>query len=561
MIDKNRLKGILTKFNSIMAEQNLLGTITNDTERVSASIDGYSFRVLMIGGFSSGKSAFLNTLLGRELLKEAQAPETTIATELRYDKEEYIEAFTSNDDSIRFEIGNLPDIVPEDWRFLVYHIDAPFLQANPDITFVDMPGIDSNLEQHNKAIAQYIPKASAYILLVNCADGTLKKSTEDFLGEVAQYPQSLACFASMTDLRTAENVATVCAQIEAEIKKVYGSQIPVTPISVYDEDFKEKASMALSQFNPQDLFEKKFEGELKALMSLGKSILQTAYDAQSLDVSAIDRRISELETTKSELIKKLDQEKAAISRKYNKQVIPAILLDLERALEAKADQLATALTVSHEAFNASVNSIIRSTLYTSTEQHIENSFEEFVNSFNLSFLNEDNEELKNAIMEGLHLVSTYITQYRESFQTYENNNSAAIKKTFSGVAAAVAITTNFINPLIELVIVFLPTIMDLFSGINRQAQFEELKRKVQLVVVPEIVSKLTPQITMAVCETRDSLISEIECKMKEILDAQEETLKKCKEEKATATQEFEIAQAKIKDGISALDDVMHEVKG
>lgn len=561
MIDKNRLKGILTKFNSIMAEQHLLGTITNESERVAASIDGYSFRVLMIGGFSSGKSAFLNTLLGRELLKEAQAPETTIATELRYDKEEYIEAFTSNDDSIRFELGNLPNIVPENWRFLVYHIDAPFLQANPDITFVDMPGIDSNLEEHNKAIAQYIPRASAYILLVNCADGTIKKSTEDFLGEVAQYPQSLACFASMTDLRTAEDVATVCAQIEAEIKKVYGSQIPVTPISVYDEDFKEKASMALSQFNPQDLFEKKFEGELKALISLGKSILQTAYDAQSLDVSTIDRRISELETTRSKLINKLDQEKAAITRKYNKQVIPAILLDLERALEAKADQLAAALTVSHEAFNASVNSIVRSTLYTSTEQHIGNSFDEFVNSFNLSFLDEDNEELKNAILDGLRLVSNYITQYRESFQTYENNNSAAIKKTFSGVAAAVAITTNIINPLIELVIVFLPTIMDLFSGINRQAQFEELKRKVQLVVVPEIVSKLTPQITMAVCETRDSMITEIECKMKEILDAQEETLKKCREEKATATQEFEIAQAKIKDGISALDDVMHEVKG
>ena len=64
MIDKNRLKGILTKFNSIMAEQHLLGAITNESERVAASIDGYSFRVLMIGGFSSGKSAFLNTLFG-----------------------------------------------------------------------------------------------------------------------------------------------------------------------------------------------------------------------------------------------------------------------------------------------------------------------------------------------------------------------------------------------------------------------------------------------------------------------------------------------------------------
>lgn len=554
MIDKSGLKGVLAKINSIMAEQHLSEAIRMESNRISASIDDYGFRVLMIGGFSSGKSAFLNTLLGRELLKEAQAPETTIATELRYDTEEYVEAITSDDRSIRFELGGIPDIVPDDWRYLVYHVDAPFLKANPDIIFVDMPGIDSNLENHNKAISQYIPKGSAYILLVTCADGTLKKSTEDFLGEVTQYHQSLACFASMADLRTPEDVAKVCGQIESEIKKVYGSLIPVTPISVYDQDFNEKASAALSQFNPQDLFEKKFASELNALIAFGKSILQTSHDAQSLDVSAIDRRIAELETTKTELKRKIELEKAQIAKKYSKQVIPAILLDLERALESRVDQLTTALTVSHEAFNASVNSIIRTTLYTSTEQHIENSFDEFVDSFDLSFLDEDSEELKAAIMEGLHLVSSYITQYGDDCQSFEKNNNAEnFRKAFSGVATTVAIATDFINPLIELVIVFLPTIMDLFAGINRQTKFEDLKRKVQLVVVPEIVSKLTPQITTAVCETRDTMISEIECKMEAILEGQEDTLRKCMEEKASLAESFEIAQAKIKDGIIALE--------
>ena len=554
MIDKHGLKDVLNKVNSIMAEHNLSGTICNELNNISASIDEYGFRVLMIGGFSSGKSAFLNTLLGRGLLKEAQAPETTIATELRYDTTEYIEAFDSDPRSMQFEIGAIPDVIPDEWRYLVYHVDAPFLRSNPDVIFVDMPGIDSNLEVHNKAIAQYIPKGSAYILLVNCTDGTLKKSTEDFLGEVTQYPKSLVCFASMTDLRTAEDVAKVCVQIEAEIKKVYGSQIPVIPISVYDQDFIEKASHAVSQFNPQDLFEKKYTGEINALISLGKSVLQTTYDAQELDVSAIDRKICELESTRTELKNKLDREKAQIAKKYSKQVIPAILSDLERALESRVDQLTTALTVSHEAFNASINSIIRSTLYTSTEQHIENSFDEFVDSFDLSFLDESNEELKAAILEGLHLVSSYITQHRDDDQPFkENSNAESMKKAYSGVAATIAITTDFINPLIELVIVFLPAILDLFAGINRQAQFEDLKRKVQLVVVPEIVSKLTPQIEKAVCETRDAMIAEVECKMKTIFDAQENTLRKCIEEKTSLTENFEIAQAKIKDGIIELE--------
>lgn len=283
-------------------------------------------------------------------------------------------------------------------------------------------------------------------------------------------------------------------------------------------------------------------------------MLQTTYDAQELDVSAIDRKICELESTRTELKNKLDREKAQIAKKYSKQVIPAILSDLERALESRVDQLTTALTVSHEAFNASINSIIRSTLYTSTEQHIENSFDEFVDSFDLSFLDESNEELKAAILEGLHLVSSYITQHRDDDQPFkENSNAESMKKAYSGVAATIAITTDFINPLIELVIVFLPAILDLFAGINRQAQFEDLKRKVQLVVVPEIVSKLTPQIEKAVCETRDAMIAEVECKMKTIFDAQENTLKKCIEEKTSLTENFEIAQAKIKDGIIELE--------
>ena len=41
--------------------------------------------------------------------------------------------------------------------------------------------------------------------------------------------------------------------------------------------------------------------------------------------------------------------------------------------------------------------------------------------------------------------------------------------------------------------------------------------------------------------------------MKTIFDAQENTLRKCIEEKTSLTENFEIAQAKIKDGIIELE--------
>lgn len=554
MIDKKSLIQTVDNITNILLTHDLADTICIESDRIKSSINEYAFRVLMIGGFSSGKSAFLNALMGRELLKENQAPETTIATELLYDSNEFIEAFDCNGASIRFALSDTPSVPPSEWRHLVYHVDCPFLKDNPDIILVDMPGIDSNIEFHNKAISQYISKGSAYILLVSCEDGTLKKSTSDFLQEITQYPQSLSCFVSKADLKPADELKQICAQVESEIAGIYSDHISVSPISVFDSDFSFKVSNQISQFDIQHLFEQKFASEINALISLGKSVLQAASDAQTLDCSSLDRRIKELTANRDELKRKIDCEKKQIEKKYSQQVIPAILMDLERALSARVDQLTSALTVSSEAFNASVNSIIRTVLYTSTEQHIENSFDEFVNQFDLSFLDENNDEFKEAILEGLHLISTYINQVKDCNNLGEDEKKRdSLGRTFQGFAATIAITTDFINPLIELAIVFLPTIMNIISGINRQSQYDDLKQKVQMVVIPEIVSKLSPQISAAVCETRDAMIAEVEKKMENIISTQEATLKKCLDEKEKAKNDFCDNKEKLISDMKTLD--------
>ena len=165
-----------------MIKFQLEDAFSNEIEKLRDAIDEYAFRILMIGGFSAGKSAFLNTLLSREtLLKEDQAPETTIATELVHDEAEFIEAVNAKGEKTRFLIKEGDSLSPKDWRYLIYHVNSPFLKTHPNVILVDMPGLDSNISNHNMAIAQYISKGSAYILLVSCEDGTLKESTSDFL--------------------------------------------------------------------------------------------------------------------------------------------------------------------------------------------------------------------------------------------------------------------------------------------------------------------------------------------------------------------------------------------
>lgn len=550
MINKATITSRVDNITRILHEHNLADTISAESNRISADINDYAYRVLMIGGFSSGKSAFLNTLIGRDVLKENQAPETTIATELIYDSNEYIEAITDKGEIIRFGLGAIPPSPNPDWRYLVYHVDCPFLKEHPDIILVDMPGLDSNIECHNKAISQYISKGSAYILLVSCEDGTLKKSTVDFLSEITQYPQSLCCFVSKADLKLPSDVNQICAQVESEIAGIYGSAVPVSPISVFYEGFENRVLEKISCFDPQYLFERKFAGEINALISLSRSVLQTAKDALVLDVSAIDRKISELKSNRKEITRKFEREKQQIERKYSNQVIPAILMDLENALISKVDQLTAAIMVSPDAFNAAVNSVIRPVLYASIEQHIENSFEEFVDQLDLSFMSENNEELKAAIIDGLKLIGSYIEQVNDKKDDEQSKNA---RHAFQGILATAAIATNVVSPVIELIIVLLPSILSLFSGMSRNAKIDELKQKIQMVVIPEIVEKLSPKITSVVCETRDAMIEESQRKVLEITSAQEETLKKCLLEKKELNENYSTEQEQFSRNISLLE--------
>ena len=71
-------------------------TETEQIEKVTADMSGFRLKILFSGGFSTGKSAAINTLLDRPLLKESLTPETAIASELIYDEDEYVEVVSKN---------------------------------------------------------------------------------------------------------------------------------------------------------------------------------------------------------------------------------------------------------------------------------------------------------------------------------------------------------------------------------------------------------------------------------------------------------------------------------
>ena len=64
----------------------------------------------VIGAFSAGKSSLLNQLMGKDILPVGIAPETELATELRYSAEPYLLAIKPDGVKERFPIEALNTI-------------------------------------------------------------------------------------------------------------------------------------------------------------------------------------------------------------------------------------------------------------------------------------------------------------------------------------------------------------------------------------------------------------------------------------------------------------------
>lgn len=84
MIEKKTYKDKLDNTETIFSQYDFLNDKIPSLGAIKATIDDFAFRVVLVGGFSSGKSALLNKLVGKNLFKEDQGPETSLPAEVSW---------------------------------------------------------------------------------------------------------------------------------------------------------------------------------------------------------------------------------------------------------------------------------------------------------------------------------------------------------------------------------------------------------------------------------------------------------------------------------------------
>ena len=534
----------------VIAEKYEFKALNDEIKCLFSEIEDFKLKVIFVGSFSAGKSALINSMLGRELLEEGQRPETAIASELVYSDEEHIEAIKDNEcmDKFLFEESN--DIDIDKYDYLIWHINSDVLKEFNDCTIVDFPGFNSGIKEHNKAIIQYACKGNAYVFVIDCEDGTIKPSITKFVEEIKNYDDNMAIVVSKTDLKTEADAKKIVENVENNSAMIFGKTIDVVATSKFDEFVSQKIKKVISGFDRDSIFRQTFYPHGYEIAYKCINSLETYRDGLKLDLSEFDEEISKHELCKKQLSEKLEKDKLALEKKLKNQVAPAILSDVQNALYNNVDTLANAVSGGEKTFSLAINNILRPVLMESTNSYVEKSFSEFVADIGMDCSDID-ETVRGISQDAVGKYQQASEKIQEIAKTGEKMNAA-----YKAITTTLAVATSVVAPWLELVLIFLPDILKLL-GVGKQEV--SIKNKVNNEIIPQIINRIQPEIEKSLADMKDEMVAELVENINQLLDIEVESLEKAKELKAQKLVQYDEEIEKINADIELINKVIESL--
>ena len=165
------------------------------------------FLLVIAGEFNSGKSSFINALLGDKVLAEGVTPTTDRITLLRY--------------------GAEPAELPLEEFLLERNFPADVLQR---LTIVDTPGTNAIIRRHEELTRDFIPR-SDLVLFVTSADRPFTESERAFLAAIQEWGKKIVIVLNKVDLLESHEVEQVVGFIRENTRDLLGFTPEIFPVS------------------------------------------------------------------------------------------------------------------------------------------------------------------------------------------------------------------------------------------------------------------------------------------------------------------------------------------
>ena len=463
-------------------------------EALREAIESTELLVPVIGAFSAGKSSLINALIGRDLLPVGIRPETELATELRHSEQERLEAITLDGQALTFDIEEMASLKARAAEFshLRLWVRSDALARIAPLVIVDMPGFDSTLENHNKAIANYIEKGTHYLVVVSVESGGITRSTERQLADIHELDRDFSLVLSKTNLRADSEVDEIATKIEEQASDAFGSRRAVRRIGL---DGAAQLELALGAIDPEHVIQNLFGVEIKhAYFEITESINATiaALKASSADnahaIEEMAAHLQKIERKREDLI-------ADVEARYSTSAVRSCVEEVGRALEQGMNELVEAgMSANRDTLSRAVTEIVRGALIRKIKAQMSEISQRIVADFSLelgdlnalmSAYTSDADWANHVTANASQLLEQASRGVSRLGEVLGNKDNA--KAIYRVATTILAVTTNVVFPVLELVIIFLPDLLAPFFEARRR---ETIERNIRTEMIPGIKSSL-----------------------------------------------------------------------
>lgn len=229
------------------------------------------FLIVVVGEYNSGKSAFINALLGKSVLETGVTPTTSNITILRHGIEKQ-----ETNPAPGLELIKIPNSMLE------------------DISVVDTPGTNAILREHEALTTDFIPR-SDLVLFITSVDRPFTESERQFLELIKDWGKKVVVIINKTDiLNNEKDLQEIIDYVATNTRTLLGIEPPVFTISAKetllrkqdgkppDPDFQKIEDYIYRILNPSSQLTLKLSNPLGVLSKLIAELFETTNEKISL---------------------------------------------------------------------------------------------------------------------------------------------------------------------------------------------------------------------------------------------------------------------------------------
>lgn len=192
--------------------------------------------VAVFGRFKSGKSSFLNYLIGEELLPTGVLPVTAVVTTIRYGPTSMLRIHHLEGSVHQEEIRAIRRYVMEsenpknEKRIKEVELVLPSLKRFEWLRFVDTPGLGSTFEHNTDTSLSWLPETGCALVAIS-VDPPISSQDLALIKKLSKFTPRIAILLTKADLVDAADLTTLEKFIIEEIRVRLGLEIKVFPFS------------------------------------------------------------------------------------------------------------------------------------------------------------------------------------------------------------------------------------------------------------------------------------------------------------------------------------------